>query len=176
MSSLGQILSSRANRRRSLYSHDFLEQRKLPNGPTPVSEHPPLPAPGEYSDWLRSAAADPLRNPTLLQPPANALALFPLPAGPQPLITRWSITDWLRFAISARRRSPAPSALWPRPVLILSTPRPSYSSLLIQLKLTRNWLRSVNSWLPPPQTVRLVPARIYSMKKRLPNVRSGRMP
>ena len=150
MSSLRQILSSRANRGRSLYDGDFLEQRKLPNGPTPVSEHPAVPASGEYSDWLCSAAADPLRNPALLQPPANGLALFLLAAGPQPLITGQLTTNWLRFAISGRRRSPTASALRPRPVLIPSTPRSLCSGLLIQLKLTRNWLRSVNSWLPPP--------------------------
>jgi hypothetical protein len=150
MSSLRQILSSQANRGRSLYDRHFLEQRKLPNEPTPVSEHAPVPASAEYSDWLRFAATDPLRNPTLLQPPVNRLALFFLPAGLQPLITGRLTTNWVRFVISRCRRSPAPSACACRPVLIPSTPRSSYSGLLIQLKLTRNWLRSVNSWLPPP--------------------------
>ena len=154
MRSLRQILSSRANPGRALYDRDFLEQHKLPNGPTPVSEHPPVPAPGEYSDWLRSAAADPLRNPTLLQPPANGLALFLLPAGLQPLITGRLTPNWVRSVISHRRRNPAPSARWLRPVLIAPAPRSSYSGLLIQLRLTRNWLRSVNSWLPPPLALR----------------------
>ena len=151
MSSLRQILSSRANPGRSPYDRDFLERHKLPNGPTPVSEHPPVQAPGEYSDWLRSAAADPLRNPTLLQPwPANGLALFLLPADPQPLITGWLTTNWVRSVISCCRRRPSPSARGCRSVLIPSTPRSSYSGRLIPLRLTRNWLRSVNSWLPPP--------------------------
>ena len=154
MRSLRRILSSRANRGRSLYSRVFLEQRELPNELTPVSEHP-VPAAGEYSDWLRSDATDPLRNPTRFQPwPANGLALFLLPAGQQPLITARLTPNWLRSVISRCRRRPAPSARGCRPVLIPSTRRSFYSGLLIQLKLTRNWLRSVNSWLPPPLALR----------------------
>jgi len=150
MSSLGQILSSRANRGRSLYGRDP-EQRRFPNGPTAVSQHPPVPALGEYSDWLRSAAG-PLGNPTLLQPPANGFALFLLrfgkpaqpaitsfPTGPQYLITGWLTPNWVRFATSLCRRGSVPSA-----------PHSSRASLLTQLELTRNWLRFAISWLPPP--------------------------
>jgi hypothetical protein len=43
----------------------FNNLRVFSEEPNPISEHPPVPAAGD-SDWLCSAAAVPLRNPTLL--------------------------------------------------------------------------------------------------------------
>jgi hypothetical protein len=146
MSSLRRIRSPRTNR------HQLKRE---------AIEHAPVPVPGEYSDWLRSATPARLalfpRLPMPPQPnPLSTLVGYPigfvprlgkpappaatsLPSGSATLITGWLTQNWVRFIIFRRRRSPAPS-----------TPRSSCAGLLIHFELTRNWLRSVNSWLPPP--------------------------
>src|ERR1035437_8622124 len=94
----------------------------VPPAPIPFASRPCF-NPGRQPDWLCSSTAPGYRRPT---------------------------PDWLRSVISRCRRGPPPPASRCRPVLIAPAPRSSRASLLIQLELTRKWLRSVISWLPLP--------------------------
>jgi len=94
----------------------------VPPAPIPSASRPCF-NPGRQPDWLCSSATPGYRRPT---------------------------PNWLRSVISRCRRNPAPPASRSRPVLMAPAPRSSCASLLIQLELTRNWLRSSFPGCPCP--------------------------
>ena len=95
-------------------------------------------------DWLRSATRGSLFNPTRLQPcPATGITLFlrgALTVGGWPRI---GFVSSFSVAAAVQPRPPAGTG----PCRLRPHPRSSCTNTLIQLELTRKWLRFVISWL-----------------------------